>query len=61
MEQKNVVNKTKTRSFKSVYKSGMLYGAEPWTLGRHQADKLLTKEMEFWLRAARKKRTKLGP
>ena len=40
--------------FKSMVQNIMLHGAEIWTLGRHQANKFLTTEMEFWQRAARK-------
>ena len=28
--------------------SVMLYGAENWPLGRHNADKLLATKMDFW-------------
>ena len=34
----------------------MLYDADTWTLGRHQTNKLLAREMDFWHRAARKSR-----
>jgi hypothetical protein len=34
----------------------LLYGAETWTLNTQQANKLLTTEMDFWRRSARKSR-----
>ena len=34
----------------------MLYSAETWTLGRHQTNKLLATEVDFWWRAAKNSR-----
>ena len=32
----------------------MLYGAENWTIGRHQTNELFTTNMGFWQREAMK-------
>ena len=42
---KNIVNKTKPFSFKSLVESVVLYDAQTWTTGSHQSGKLLAIEM----------------
>ena len=53
---KNIVHNTKRIIYNSLVQSVMLYGAETWTLDRPHANKLLSTEMDYWRRAARKSR-----
>lgn len=53
---KNIINKTKTIIFKTIFQSIVLYGAETWTVNPHHNRKLIATEMDFWRRAARKSR-----
>ena len=59
MEQTNILNKTKTLISKTFVQSAMLNDAETWTLGKHQANKLLVTEIDFWQRAESKSRKKI--
>jgi hypothetical protein len=42
--------------YQALVQSILLYGAEIWTLSTQQANKLLTTEIDFWRRSARKSR-----
>ena len=44
---KNTVNKTKKLIFKSLLQNVMLYGADAQTLGRHELNKIIAREMDF--------------
>jgi hypothetical protein len=46
--------KPKKLMYQALVQSGLLYGAETWTLNTQQANKLLATEMDFWRRSARK-------
>jgi hypothetical protein len=43
-------------TYQALVQSILLYGTEAWTLNTQQANKLLTTEMDFWRRSARKSR-----
>jgi hypothetical protein len=46
--------------YQALVQSILLYGAETWTLNTHQANKLLTTEMDFWRSARKSRKEKVG-
>ena len=50
---KQITAKTKTKIFKTIVRSIMIYGSEVWTTNKHTRTKLMTAEMDFWIRSAR--------